>query len=849
MKTRYIFLLSVALSISLFSQGRVERFDGTWTNLQDLWWSEGSELKEFSYDSTFKYEGAASLKIEWMNKTYTDWQYAGVSFANNLGANEVINIADYDSLVFWMYVERPAKQKDTYLAMIFVENPSDVSHNSNPTGSNGYAEFWRHQYNYIFNDTSKTWKRISVPLKVVGNTSDPKVSDWNEGWNRQSVGGKKNNTRFDLEAIRGFYLEFDSDSVNTYDSCVFYIDNMMAIGKKVTPLVLFNGRRTQNDVSMAVGWSGSVTVDPVEDFDSKGTGAVKWIGDDGWDGVWWDFANPRNLGANWKNDTVQFAIKAPAGFGTLYVALADADEGLPDRSYQAVYTMTETSVGGYNGNWKLVKIPLKDFEQWGSWDPARDKSKWMDSSKVTQFRIEGDGQVIKDKVVYFDNIWTGKPTFDITAPAAPSGVVGLANGKYINTVSWTDIATETQELYNIYQSTQLITSVKASGVTVAKLAIAKGVGLFDQDIRVPKNDQTVDFYYAVTCVDSMGNESAAGVSAKVTNTAKGITVISPTAPPSFVADGNLSEWATITPFRMNPKDKSGSVVSNTKVTDSLDLNVKAYVAFDNANMYVAFDVIDDIVLFDSTFSPGWKNDSPELFIGLYDDSKGIFRWFYGRGAEPNYHLRFGQNEIHLSHWLMFDKTIMRPGVNYSWKKKGLTPGYTVEAKIPLALLASEGDDDLFVPKVGMQMPIDFAINDADSLGYREGIMTYSPSNEDNSWAYVTGYWTSTWLGGYATSVRKDNSVAQSYELWQNFPNPFNPSTEIRYSIAQSGMVRMKMFDILGREVATIVNEYQTAGTYTARVDASLGRKLASGVYFYTVEAGSFHSVKKMMLLK
>jgi len=852
MKTRYALLLTLLLSVSLFPQGKVEPFDGTWTNLQDLWWSDGSELKEFTYDSTFKHDGAASLKIEWMTKTYVDWQYAGVSMANFLGANEVINIADYDSLVFWMYVERPAKQKDTYMAMIFTENPSDISHNSNPTGSNGYTEFWRHQFNYIFNDTSKSWVRISVPLKVVGDPTSPKVSDWNEGWNRQSVGAKLNNTRFDLGYIRGFYLEFDSDSTNTYDSCVFYIDNMEAIGKNVTPLVLFNGRKVPSAVSMATGWSGSAFVDPTEDTDNKGTGSVKWVCDDGWDGVWWDLKNPVNLGANWANDTVRFAIKAPAGFGTLYVALADDDldgDGTTDRMYQAVYTMTEASVGGYNGSWKQINIPLKNFEQWGSWDGVRDKSKFMDSSRVAQFRIEGDGQVMTNKVVYFDNVWTGTPTFDITAPAAPTGVSGVTNGKYINTISWTDNAVETQEFYNIYQSPAPITDIHGTGVTVAKLAIAKGVGLYDQEIRVPKNDQDVDFYYAVTCVDSMGNESVPGLSAKVTNTAKGVTVISPTAPPSLTVDGNLSEWAGIPHFRMNPKDKSGTIVANTKVTDSLDLNVKAWVAIDDVNMYVAFDVIDNFVISVDSITPGWKNDSPELFIGLYDDSKGVYRWFYGRGKEPNYHLRFNEKEIHMSHWLVFDKTLMPAGVNYVWKKKVATPGYTVEAKIPLALLASEGGDDLFVPKFGMQMPIDFAINDADSVSEREGIMTYSPTNEDNSWAYVTGYWTYTWLGGYPTSVRQQSTVAASYELSQNYPNPFNPSTEIRYAIAQSGIVTLKMYDILGRQVATLVNQYQDAGTYVARVDASVGHGLASGVYFYTIESGTFRSVKKMMLLK
>jgi hypothetical protein len=849
MKTRVLLLVFLLSSVSLFAQKQVETFDGRWTNLQDLWWSEGSALKLFAYDSTFKYEGAAALKIEWLNKTYVDWQYAGVSMANYLDPQSTINIGTYDSLVFNYYIERPAKSNDTYLALIFMDNPSDVSFAADPTGNNMSTELWRHQVNNIFTDTSKTWKRVSIPLKMVGDPENPTPDDWGQGWNRQTL-GKINNMRFDLAYLRGYYLEFDSDSTATYDSCVVYFDNMIAVGRHVAPLVLFNGRRVPSDVSMATGWSGSVAIDPVEDFDNRGTGAVKWVCDDGWDGVWWNLSSPKNLGPSWTEDTVQFAIKAPKGFGTLYVALTDPQTTTPS-AYQVVYTMPEDSAvaGGYDGQWHLIKLPLSKFEQWGSWDPAHDKSKRMDSSQVAQLRIEGDGQNMDGIVVYFDNVWTDHPAFDITAPAAPTGVVAVANGPGVNTVSWTDNPQETMELYNVYQSIAPFTDVHASGVSVAKLAVAKGVGIFDIPLRVPVQDKSVDFYYAVTCVDSMGNESLPALSSKVTNTAKGVTVISPTAPPSFVVDGDLSEWSGIAQFRMNPQDHSGTVVYNTKITDSLDLNVKAWVALDNTYLYVAFDVTDNFVVVDTTLTPGWVNDSPELFIGFYDDSKGIFRWFYERGAEPNYHLRFCKNEIRMMQYLMFDKAIMTPGTEYVWKEKNLFPGYTVEARIPLALLASEGGDQLFTPQFGMQMPIDFAINDADVVGTREGILTYSPTNEDNSWAYVTGYWTSTWLGGYPTSVKQTEGVPLAYSLSQNYPNPFNPSTTIAYTLQKAGMVTLKVYDILGREVATLVHENQNAGSYVVRLDMPMGMNLATGVYFYRIESGTFRDVKKMMLLK
>ena len=95
-------------------------------------------------------------------------------------------------------------------------------------------------------------------------------------------------------------------------------------------------------------------------------------------------------------------------------------------------------------------------------------------------------------------------------------------------------------------------------------------------------------------------------------------------------------------------------------------------------------------------------------------------------------------------------------------------------------------------------------------------------------------------------TNNQNQVPSTYSLSQNYPNPFNPSTKIEYSIPRAGLVDLKVFDILGREVAILVNEFKQAGNYTQVFDAS---KLASGVYFYSLKAGSFTETKKMLLVK
>ena len=91
-----------------------------------------------------------------------------------------------------------------------------------------------------------------------------------------------------------------------------------------------------------------------------------------------------------------------------------------------------------------------------------------------------------------------------------------------------------------------------------------------------------------------------------------------------------------------------------------------------------------------------------------------------------------------------------------------------------------------------------------------------------------------------------SEVPKEYVLQQNYPNPFNPSTTIRFAIPKGEFVEIKLYDLLGREVATLVSDPFEAGTYAVDFDAS---KLASGVYFYRIEAGEFKDVKKMLLVK
>ncbi|MBZ0199314.1 MAG: T9SS type A sorting domain-containing protein, partial [Ignavibacteriaceae bacterium] len=92
----------------------------------------------------------------------------------------------------------------------------------------------------------------------------------------------------------------------------------------------------------------------------------------------------------------------------------------------------------------------------------------------------------------------------------------------------------------------------------------------------------------------------------------------------------------------------------------------------------------------------------------------------------------------------------------------------------------------------------------------------------------------------------ENINVTEYDLSQNYPNPFNPTTTIRYAIPQDGVVALKIYDILGKEVKTLVNDFKTKGRYEVTFDAS---RLASGLYIYEIKSGDYKAAKKMTLIK
>ncbi len=148
------------------------------------------------------------------------------------------------------------------------------------------------------------------------------------------------------------------------------------------------------------------------------------------------------------------------------------------------------------------------------------------------------------------------------------------------------------------------------------------------------------------------------------------------------------------------------------------------------------------------------------------------------------------------------------------------------------------DNDLTIAPIGsIQLELgDFFSSITGVLDYSFNDFSLEPRSDTDFVGYTP-----------VTFVERDESVVPvSFVVHQNYPNPFNPSTTIRYEIPHASHVTVKIYSVLGQEVATLVDGVQEAGGYVVTFDS---RKLASGVYFYRVAAGDFGDVKKMLLLK
>ena len=124
--------------------------------------------------------------------------------------------------------------------------------------------------------------------------------------------------------------------------------------------------------------------------------------------------------------------------------------------------------------------------------------------------------------------------------------------------------------------------------------------------------------------------------------------------------------------------------------------------------------------------------------------------------------------------------------------------------------------------------------------------TFTVLYPDSSHAYPLNKFTFDILNASVTNISGISKIPSEFSLKQNYPNPFNPSTTIEFTLPKSEFVELKVYNILGKEVTTLVSNKLNQGNHTYQFD---GKNLASGIYYYQLVAGDYREVKKMILLR
>ena len=337
---------------------------------------------------------------------------------------------------------------------------------------------------------------------------------------------------------------------------------------------------------------------------------------------------------------------------------------------------------------------------------------------------------------------SGYQIFDIVAPLAPT--VNVVAGTYSNLITWTDLAGETTEKYSVYTSKSPITNVNAAGVEVVASGIPRGTQVIEHLLRSPKTDRTEIRYYAVNAIDKAGNVGAVSGAGPIVNTSKGIPTIPILTVPNWKADGSLTEWAGVTPFRLRPSDGSAHIMTGFTVTNDADVSADMYIALDQTYLYFAANVNDDVVYADdpkymTKGGQNWALDAADIEIGLYNQ-EAKQHTSYKHGKVPDYHFRFNKLRARSDHWESEKDSLLLPGANYYWQEK-FPSGYVVEARLKISDIAAlrntpKGTKDSIYVKEGFKIPLNFVVGDndgknsADLGSNREGQIGWSPFDND-----------------------------------------------------------------------------------------------------------------------
>ncbi len=295
------------------------------------------------------------------------------------------------------------------------------------------------------------------------------------------------------------------------------------------------------------------------------------------------------------------------------------------------------------------------------------------------------------------------------------------------------------------------------------------------------------------------------------------------------------EWADAVPVSASRLDASAQAALYDHVEGPWDCRAWAWMKWDADNFYYYLKVWDDYYDIAEDEDSNWEFDSIELFFDAdnsdtapYDGIDDIqIRYNVGQTETDQIDMGYGQGD---------DWGWARENVSYVVLETDV--GWDVEVASPLVDLQIEPGVDW-----GFEMQLNDC-DDPDITPNRTMYRWWAPG--EPTWSDASLFGTVMLTPPFASVERVAGAVAGDYELTQNYPNPFNPTTSIDFSVPKRSNVQLEVYDLLGKKVATLVNEVKVAGKYTASFD---GANLASGVYIYKLITGEKVLTQKMMLIK
>jgi len=842
-KKIFLLILLFFLPASLLSQIRhIESFEGT-ANDTPFWQLRFSPNAADSLgfvvlrnDSALFFEGSASLQMDWGIDNCEIWGRLS-RIEHWLPGDSLLDFAFYDTLSLWYYIDRPASAPGAVELRLLLFDVSD-SENGNLSDCSDSVEVF-YSFHYIL-DQAPGWQRLLIPL-------EQSMSIGGQGFNLTQWSGIPGNEVLDLDKIKGYAFEFaiSSGSDSSSSNGSMHVDAMSVFTTRDRHDFIFNGVTYPPNVKASyIGQDGGIEISEEDSYSASKS--IKWTtsANELYSGPVFTFEQPLDYSLHWQKTPLSFKMRMGEARGDIKIIISDDDKDGdgPDQSFYAE-DVIESMWMNYNGFWDAFRMPLQNFDRFAGAAP-------MDSSRLWQVRFLITDSASLGQTIYLDDILLGEP-FDSGRPEQPIFTAFPDDGAYCNVISWEDLSEETNESYTIYFSEALITpqNFYSDDVEVAATGISGEVQFFRHRLIAPLNDSELNYYYAVTCVDSEGSESLPVDDCLVANRGRGWAVISYLAAFPFSADGDLSEWTGQKPFIMKPSDGSGTVVDGTVIDGDADLSARMWLACDAEALYVAFEIDDDTLICGMPERDLWDNDSPELFIGLYD-AHNMPHEEQQEGREPDYQFNLGTAGVfhHMSGHFVVDSS----SADYRFTATG-NGQYRVEARLPFERIAALRPDSLFMPQPGQRIPLDVSINDIDSGTRREGILTLSPDNQDMSWRDVSR-WSHSWVWDEANALHEPlNMPPSEFELLPNYPNPFNPETTLRFTVppGKKRAVHIAVYNIRGQQIAVLADGLFEPGPHRIQWHGSdhNGQPLPAGVYFYLLKSGATRLAGKMVLLR